>query len=400
MKVAFSNVTEKDYCTDLTTRAGEKMTTVGLADQCGEFCGTEAVPLLVGSIDFGFNQSAMDTVCINSNIVTTDSATVNQCLTDAEAMQAVDIKMSAFITAVTEVELANLEYETAVAAQLPKIKGTIEEKAESVLKGARADKKAEAYSEFLRTEVFNQITGSSQQAVKYKESLTRLGVTVESLQKTVKKSIAAFTNFLANCSDLYTGKGPYGEYLLDQCSQTSAECVDSEWGRHAGCCCGYTPFMAVGQSKVNFQNTIPGISAKALDDGSGLARVASRLRRLSEPSKTYYDICGTVWEDTNKLVSTFRDDIGDTTTVYQEWLDTMKARYPDANLCLYTEGTKQPDGSPSPSGGGGSPSPSPSGGGGSPSPSDPRNGAASGAEGTSAHLPALAAAMAAAALAA
>jgi len=348
MKVAFSADTEKDYCGDLTTSTGEanstaqKMTTVGLAEQCSQFCGEEAVPLLVGSIDFGFNQSAMDSVCINSNIVTTDSDRVTQCHEDAESMIAVDVKMSAFITAMNEVELAKIAYETAVAARLPAIKAKIEDKAEDVLKGARADQKAEAYSAFLRTEVFNEVTGSSQQAVKYKTSLDRLGVAVESLQSTVAASIKAYTRFLSDCSDLFTGKGQYNEYLLDQCSQTSTECIDGEggFGRHSGCCCGYTPFMAVGQEKVSYANTIPGISAEAFEDSQGLARVGNRLlRRLTEAPKSYYDICGSVWEGNAQILANFHAEILSlgNEEVFQDWLNAMKTRYPDAEMCVYED---------------------------------------------------------------
>jgi len=409
MKVAFSNYTEKDYCGDLITPTGQRMTTVDLAEQCSQFCGSEAVPLLVGSIDFGFNQSAMDSVCINSNIVTTDSDKVTQCLRDAEAMAAVDTKMAAFLTALTQVELAKVEYETAVAAKLPGIKAKIEEKAEDVLKGARADQKAAVYSTFLREQVFNEVTGSSQQAVKYKEALNRMGTTVESLRTTVAASIKAYSHFLANCSQLYTGKGLYKEYLLDQCSQTSTECVDSDWGYHAGCCCGYTPFMAVGQEKVSFSNTIPGITAEALADNGGLSRVGNRLRRLSATPKSYYDICGSVWEDSSDILASFHSEISSlgSEAIFQDWMNAMETRYPDADVCLFQNPTKttpspSPSGSPSPSPSGspspspsGSPSPSPSSPSPSPSPSgggnnNTNNLVVSGAVGAAAHLPALA----------
>jgi len=405
MKVAFSKDTERDYCGDLQTANGQKMTTVGLAEQCEEFCGSEAIPLLVGSIDFGFNQSAMDSVCVNSDIVKTDSAMVTQCLENAEAMHAVDIKMSAFVTALTAVEFAKIEYETAVMEKLPAIRDKIEEKAEGVLKGARADQKAAAYSAFLRDEVFSEVTGNSQSALKYKEALARLGQTVESLQTTVRASIQAFTSFLTDCNDLYTGKGLYNEYMLDACSQTSDECIDAEWGRHAGCCCGYTPFMAVGLEKVNYANTIPGITAEALIDGSGSARVAHRLRRLAEDGmrrlseeKQYYHICGTVWKENDELLTEFFTDLEGERTIFEEWLGAVEARYPDADLCMFGPPTPAPTPAPVPS-----PTPSPLG----PSPSPSGGGSegkeekdASGAYGPSAYLPGSSLLVLAAALAA
>jgi len=281
----------------------------------------------------------------------------------------------------TEVELAKVEYETAVMAKLPAIKAKIEEKAEAVLKGARADKKATVYSAFLREEVFKEVTGNSQQAVKYKTALERLGVAVESLQATVKASVAAYTHFLDHCSDLFTGKGTYDEYLLDQCSQTSEECLDGAggFGRHAGCCCGYTPFMAVGLEKVGFGATIPGIEAAALKDDGGLARVGNRLRRLADEPKSYYDICGSVWEGNADILASFHTGIASlgTDAVFQDWLNAMKKRYPDADLCVFQEGATGGNG---PTGGNGGDDPKANG---------PTISSVGGADGTSARLPTL-----------
>lgn len=338
MKVAFSKDTEQAHCSDLTTPTGQPMTTVGLAEQCSAFCGSEAVPLLVGSIDFGFNQTAMDTVCLNSDLVTTDSAKVTQCLNDAEAMVAVEIKMAAFITALTALELVKVEYEKSVAEQLSAMKDKIAEKAEAVLKGAKANEKAADYAAFLKDEVLNGMMGNSVEALKYKQALERLGVSVGSLKTTAQASLQAFQDFLSDCSDVYTGKGSSGEYLLDQCSQTSDECIDSEWGRHVGCCCGYMPFMAVGQERVSFSSTIPGLGAEALKDSEGKARVGSRLRRrMSEnvSDNTYIDICGAAWESNKEPVADFLSATPSDEPFLRGWLAAKQERYPDADLCAY-----------------------------------------------------------------
>jgi len=139
----------------------------------------------------------------------------------------------------------------------------------------------------------------------------------------------------------------YNEYLLDQCSQTSEECIDGEWGQHSGCCCGYTPFMAIGQEKISDSNTIPGISAEAFEDSEGLARVGNRLRRrLAEAPKSYFDICGSVWEGNAEILANFHSEILTlgTEAVFQDWLKAMKTRYPDADMCVYEDPPVLPKG--------------------------------------------------------
>ena len=61
------------------------------------------------------------------------------------------------------------------------------------------------------------------------------------------------------------------EYLLDLCSQTSTACVEDSLGRHAGCCCGYSPLIALGA------NTIP---TATID---GIANSRSQAKNNASP---------------------------------------------------------------------------------------------------------------------
>jgi len=283
MKTAFWSQTEQDTCDMLDSTHGGKMKTQDLAAVCQDFCGTDSVPLLVGTVAFGFNKSAIDSICVDSSTVTTDQAKVTQCLKEASAMQDVEIKTAAAAASLMALESAKLFYEAAVRAMIPGMKAIIKAEADSALRYATVGNKVTALQKVLN-KTLNSVTGHSAAALALKQALKDMEQKQKDLQETLVRAVKEFTRFIKECNQLFTGKGASKEYLLDMCSQTSLECIQEEESRHVGCCCGYMPLLAVGHYGVSLTQTIPGIQAAELSDADGKARVTSDVRVPKEDS--------------------------------------------------------------------------------------------------------------------
>eukprot|EP00933_Yihiella_yeosuensis_P032663 TRINITY_DN26282_c0_g1_i1.p1 TRINITY_DN26282_c0_g1~~TRINITY_DN26282_c0_g1_i1.p1 ORF type:complete len:575 (-),score=132.27 TRINITY_DN26282_c0_g1_i1:89-1813(-) len=298
LKVAFWQRTEESLCNKLPPATKEdrfkKYTSKGsydtayLADTCSKFCGRDAVPFLVGSPNFGFTLKEMEGVCVDSNLVTTDTATIKDCHRKSEVMSNVNIKVAHFVATLDILEIRKLEYEATVQKAAKELQATIQKDAQKVLEDASVNLKIYKYNELLLA-ASKEVARSSAAVVKFKYALKDLERVTGELKAVLEAAVPIYKDFISGkCGNVYTGKGAQQEYLLDICSQTSKECLGSKHARHAGCCCGYSPHMAVGKPSLSLR-TIPGISS-----GSSLAGNKSRVgfRRLSSQSaKAAYDIC-------------------------------------------------------------------------------------------------------------
>ena len=68
------------------------------------FCGDDAVPLTIGGVYFGFNQSTMDSICMGGDIVEANETFVDTCHSHARAMSDVQIKLAAFVSSLRRQE--------------------------------------------------------------------------------------------------------------------------------------------------------------------------------------------------------------------------------------------------------------------------------------------------------
>merc|ERR1711871_38025 len=105
------------------------------------------------------------------------------------------------------------------------------------------------------------------------------------------------------------GVGPSREYLLDLCSQTSMECIDTEEGSHVGCCCGYNPIITLGTEGV--AAGVPTIEGRR-------AEIFTRAPAPPAPTgaapatpviSTAIDICAKAYMDAKSTVDAYHEDI-------------------------------------------------------------------------------------------
>jgi len=274
MQTAFWSQSEVDTCDMLENPDGTKMKTQDLANVCAEFCGTESVPLLVGTVAFGFNKTAIDSICIDSSTLKTDEVSMKQCLKEAAAMNVVETKVAAAAASLMSLESTKLFYEASVRAMIPEMKAIIKSESQSKMRYARVGEKVDALQDVLN-ETLTSVTGNSAAAMSLHTALSDLTEKAQDLHETLKVAMVEFKHFIQDCDEIFTGKGASEEYMLDICSQTSLQCVEEDISRHVGCCCGYFPLLSVGKSSMSLTQTIPGIMASELSDVDGKARVAN-----------------------------------------------------------------------------------------------------------------------------
>lgn len=281
LRAAFWKDTETDYCSKLTDADG-------LMNTCKAFCGRNSVPLLMGSTAFGFNQSGMDSVCLEpGEPVSLASDTVDKCHKDANSLLAVQTKSAKFIADLNVLEARKVEFEAGIKATVKRMTKDIKDKAADKINDAEVGKKIDALQTLLKDLTSELTSGSVSSGARFHltKAADSLGKSSDELQAQLDVALPALEDLLTNCDRLFTGIGSEQEYLLDLCSQTSTMCIEKDTGRHAGCCCGYMPLLALGFQNVPV-HTIPGLSGSLREDpGAEIprARVAARRLKTSEP---------------------------------------------------------------------------------------------------------------------
>mmetsp|Transcript_838 Transcript_838/g.3415 ORF Transcript_838/g.3415 Transcript_838/m.3415 type:complete len:780 (-) Transcript_838:205-2544(-) len=293
---AFWKKTEADFCDTmkkLPPNQGELMDTRGLADVCREFCGADTVPLLIGSTGFGFNQTEMDSVCLKgSDILSGNLTAVDDCHADAGALQDVLVRTAHLIAKLNVLEAQKLKFQAAVNGQVKIMQATIKQKGPQRLKEAAKGDKINAMLDVLvEAASSSSLTAHKLDLHVASQAVRDSGV---ELKKVLTQSISKIKSMVSRCNSLFTAVGPSSEYLLDICSQTSKKCLDAPTGSHVGCCCGYTPLVALGRRAIS-HFPMPGIEAEMLTDTSGLARAARRLAVAAEDAKPY-KVCPEAWQ--------------------------------------------------------------------------------------------------------
>mmetsp|Transcript_87925 Transcript_87925/g.179605 ORF Transcript_87925/g.179605 Transcript_87925/m.179605 type:complete len:829 (+) Transcript_87925:46-2532(+) len=333
-KAAFWAQTEENYCIDIppdTGSASEAMTDQGLADICKSFCGDDAVPLTIGAINFGFNQTTMDDICLAGDILEANSSFVEMCHGHATAMQNVQSKLAAFVASLNVLEAEKTLYEANAKKAAADLKAAIEARATDVLQDALVNEKIVKLKELLIQETASMKTsGTAYLAIK--QAVQDVELKGNALKTTLSESLGALDTLVTDCNKLFTGLGASNEYLLDICTQTSNACVDVDMGRHVGCCCGYSPLIALGSATVPTA-TIDGISATRFSsDATGATRTAAR-RLATAP----YSVCGEAYTSSKPKVEEAHAKVrllGQEELINQH-LIIMARRYPDQFGCHF-----------------------------------------------------------------
>mmetsp|Transcript_49892 Transcript_49892/g.138601 ORF Transcript_49892/g.138601 Transcript_49892/m.138601 type:complete len:846 (-) Transcript_49892:236-2773(-) len=331
LKAAFWAKTESDFCNKLTRPDGAVMDVAGLADVCRSFCGAKSVPLLIGGTSFGFNQTSMDSVCLGGDLVQPNMTVLKKCQEQSMSFQRVQRKTAEMVSALSKLAMEKVHFEAGIRKMVQDLKTMIADQAVQVIEDAEVGKKIDALQELLKSATEDVQAGGTARKL-LDDAIEKVEKAAEDLDAELTVTVEALEGFVTNCNQVFTGVGSRDEYLLDLCSVTSTQCMDSASGRHAGCCCGYVPMLDLGKDSVP-ADTIPGLSASMLEDNTGKARVASSWRRLGEVADQTYQICAESWNEAQPYVNAVTKKIRD--LGYGELVDDVQAqlniKYPESS---------------------------------------------------------------------
>jgi len=146
-------------------------------------------------------------------------------------------------------EASRLRFQSYARNAQLRLKQVILREAETTLDNAAGSQKLSALQNLMRT-ALDDILGGNGATNALQSDAAEVSRAATELRQELAVAVPGLRNFLTNCNFLTTGVGPSQEYMLDMCSQTSMECIDSEEGIHVGCCCGYNPIITLGTANV------------------------------------------------------------------------------------------------------------------------------------------------------
>lgn len=224
---------------------------VGLKDMstmCSEFCSSNGqsqgiMPLLMGSESYGFNEAGFNSFCRGdpsakaSNVFTFDESLFTDCIEKRDSLATIQNAAADFVA---RVEI--FKYEQLL------LRGRMEAKMSSLGSKLNSEdfinqmKRKHNRLEILR-EQFQEFANETEKMSGGNEStlmvaLQNLTEADKKLQQVLTEQIDSFNFFISDCNTLLTGLGKQKEYLLDICAVENDQCINSDPGRHAGCCCG------------------------------------------------------------------------------------------------------------------------------------------------------------------
>jgi len=293
LKVAFWEMTESASCNRITEH-GVPLTTARMSEICSDFCEpasvpSSSVPFLLGTTAFGFSHEALDSVCLSpeDDNVRYSAAAVNACHEKANSFQTLQQRTAAFASALQVLDASKIRFEAEAQTAVENLKEIIRNEAPQVLDLLRRSPKIVALDGLMRDALDDVLNVNSAVKRRLQQDADTLRHSVTLLRSTLRTVVPDIQAFLNECNMLTTGVGPNKEYLLDMCSQTSSECIESSYASHVGCCCGYNPVITLGTANAAANiPTIRGIKAETIARGAPRARTGRRLQRA-----TNIDIC-------------------------------------------------------------------------------------------------------------
>merc|ERR1719401_770528 len=254
----------------------------------------------------------MESACgVSGDLVQVDSVQVSRCHDHTKALRAVQVKTAAFKAKLDVLAAEKIRFEASISDTVKEMTEKIKEKADTVIERAEVGKKIHALQKLLEEAAAPLTSSAAGAGAKpfLNDAINAVKTAGGELSDSLDGALTGVGELLTKCNRLFTGVGPEKEYLLDMCSQTSATCIEKEKSRHAGCCCGYLPLLALGKDPPT--HTIPGVSAASAGEGgtSTRARVADRRRLQGAKDDGVYPVCAESYQQSKDQVRKAEEEV-------------------------------------------------------------------------------------------
>ena len=211
-----------------------------MQDACRDFCegSTNAVPLLMGTPEFGFNATAMEHIA--ASVFIKNDARVQECHVWSQAFKDVEQTLARFMAALDIFNVAKMWYTI-------RFQATSKEVQELVSSAAfEANISSQGFAAYNNIKKLTQTGSAKDIQDQLLNAINGVRVEASALQKMLSSSSELMQRFLAECNGVFLGQGSNGERYLDICRQFLDLCVEEEEASHVGCSCGYHPFATFG----------------------------------------------------------------------------------------------------------------------------------------------------------
>jgi hypothetical protein len=306
LKAVLSDVAKSSLCGD-----SPKIDFDNMLKRCTAFCEPKGIPILLGTEGTGFSQAEMDTFCM-ADLDSTDALAhkpglLDECRFLSKALEAIKVAIKDFVGACRTVSFAQLEYK---AKMLDKVKDLqaqmFSKKVQDEIKFARMDKKMEVFMRKLYVNMKDTM-GRGLLNMDLEKHFKTLEEKANLLQSVMTNEMDNFKKYVETCDKLVLGTSSSGAYLLDICSVTSTECIESKWAQRVGCCCGIVPAAGgyeIGGKTKPSRRLMNQTAMETAEDMIAAAqkRVDEQLSRRLGVADGGLDVCGDAFESTQGTV--------------------------------------------------------------------------------------------------
>jgi len=275
-----------------------------LREVCEKFC-QGGVPLLLGTLQYGFNLDEMNEICLPTKGGTDatlkyDENHLVQCASKGQSLHQVTQSATSFEVRREALQSTKLNFQedirtTVQALQKHMLSNEYRLTMERVSANpdAQVNEIRKVLKKFLGPVTEDSILNSKADALV--AAANHLLVSVVNAEKDLEW-------FLRECDDLYLAVGSSAEYMLDFGAQQGNDCIDAEYASHVGCCCAHNPLTGIGTA--NLDRPIAGLDAKVdlgfkSEESIGDHFKTGAFRRLAhqQTDAHWMDFCASVWNE-------------------------------------------------------------------------------------------------------
>mmetsp|Transcript_14534 Transcript_14534/g.25555 ORF Transcript_14534/g.25555 Transcript_14534/m.25555 type:complete len:890 (+) Transcript_14534:85-2754(+) len=283
------------------------VTEAQMQQQCDAFCEPHGVPITMGTEEFGFDLSQMESIILSprGGLLTHDTAELEQCMSDRNAFREILVRTASFIEKLDVFLAAKMFYTGQTQAAVEDLKRYVQT-AEFARNMAEAPNKLKTFKDALESQVAAKMNAHNSAAqTKLEAGKEGLKAALSNLDSTLTQELPKLQRFLKICNKLYVAVGPRQEYLLDICAQESTACIEETDSRthsvgHVGCSCGFNPVTTIGFTDVEYPIAgVAGVDSRRLqlqDITAEVKKTSDLLAPVNYPDDDQIDICGTAWE--------------------------------------------------------------------------------------------------------
>lgn len=216
--------------------------------QCKEFCGHGALPIVMGSEEYGMDLEDMNNICLgisapgktNKGIKASDDDLkgLMQCSEKSKALDNIEDALVNFLAKWKVMDFGILLLESDILQQIDKIeqKLTTPQFRDSIRRKDPEEKVA-----FMKRVYRGMLEGRSSSTLSMhsvKEDVKNLKKYSDLMWKVIKENLADFKTYITECNSFFP-RVKEQTYLKDLCIQDGGRCLEVS----AGCCCGINPLV-------------------------------------------------------------------------------------------------------------------------------------------------------------